>query len=41
MWIRMAGKLMSIYFHGYDYLANILFLDCRELARVLVKRGYV
>ena len=32
---------VSIYFFGYDYLANVSSLDCRQYARVSVKREYV
>ena len=32
---------MSIYFDGYGYLDNVLFLDFREQANVSVKCGYV
>ena len=32
---------MPIFFFGYGYLDNVSFLDCREQARVSVKRGYV
>ena len=37
MWIRMAGGLISVYFYGYDYLANVLFPDFQEQAGVSVK----
>ena len=40
MWLRMVGEFMSKHFHGYDYLANDSFLDCREQASVSVKYGY-
>ena len=41
MWLRMAGEFMSIYFYGYEYLANILFLHCQEQATISVNHGYI
>ena len=34
-------KFRSIYFDRYNYLDNVLFLDCQEQASVSVKRVYV
>ena len=32
---------MSINIYGYDYLANVSFLEFLEQARIEVKHGYV
>ena len=35
MWLSMVAEFMSVYFHGYNYLDNVSFLECQEQASVL------